>query len=68
MLLNEPVPAETIADRVAGDLLVMATNGHDRVERMLLGTVTDRVVRNARCPVLVAPPLRKATTAAARSA
>jgi nucleotide-binding universal stress UspA family protein len=65
MLLSEPDAAETIADRVRGDLLVMATHGHERIRRTLLGTVTDRVVRDANCAVMVIPPLH---TEAARNA
>jgi nucleotide-binding universal stress UspA family protein len=60
MLLNEPEPAESIADRVTGDLVVMATRGHGRSSRTLFGTVTDRVVRDATYPVLVIPPERGA--------
>jgi nucleotide-binding universal stress UspA family protein len=68
MLLSEPHPAESIADRVTGDLLVMATDGHDRLGRTLFGTVTDRVVRNAECGVMVIPPVRSGVRAAAKSA
>lgn len=33
------------------DLLVMATHGHTALERFLIGSVTERVVRTASCPV-----------------
>jgi nucleotide-binding universal stress UspA family protein len=36
------------------DLVVMGSHGHTGVERMLLGSVAEKVVRHARCPVLVA--------------
>ena len=36
------------------DLIVMSTHGHDRLSDSLLGTHTERVVRHAPCPVLVA--------------
>jgi nucleotide-binding universal stress UspA family protein len=58
MLLNEPDPAETIADRISGDQLVMATHGHDRIRRTLLSSVTDKEVSDAVCPVMVIPPLQ----------
>jgi nucleotide-binding universal stress UspA family protein len=35
------------------DLIVMATHGYTGLEQVLLGSTTDRVVRNAACPVLV---------------
>jgi len=36
------------------DLVVMGSHGHTGVSRMLLGSVAEKVVRHARCPVLVA--------------
>jgi nucleotide-binding universal stress UspA family protein len=36
------------------DLVVMGSHGHTGIERMLLGSVAEKVVRHARCPVLVA--------------
>jgi nucleotide-binding universal stress UspA family protein len=36
------------------DLVVMGSHGHTGVERMLLGSVAEKIVRHARCPVLVA--------------
>ena len=35
------------------DLVVMGSRGHTGVARMLLGSVAEKVVRHARCPVLV---------------
>lgn len=35
------------------DLLVIATHGRGGLTRLLLGSVTDHVVRHASCPVLV---------------
>jgi nucleotide-binding universal stress UspA family protein len=42
------------ARAVEADLVVMATRGHDSVGDAVLGSTTDRVVRHAPCPVLVA--------------
>jgi nucleotide-binding universal stress UspA family protein len=39
------------AERV--DMVVVGTRGRSRVERMVLGSVSDHVVRHADCPVLV---------------
>jgi nucleotide-binding universal stress UspA family protein len=36
------------------DLVVMGSHGHTGIARMLLGSVAEKVVRHARCPVLVA--------------
>ena len=38
------------------DLIVMSTRGRGGIQRMFLGSVTDRVVRSAGLPVLVIPP------------
>jgi universal stress protein A len=35
------------------DMIVMSTHGHSGVKRALLGSVAERVVRSAPCPVLV---------------
>ena len=36
-------------------LVVMATHGHGGVKRLLVGSVTDRVIRSCEVPVLVVP-------------
>jgi nucleotide-binding universal stress UspA family protein len=38
------------------DLLVMATHGRSGFDRLLLGSVTETVLRRATCPVLTVPP------------
>jgi len=42
-----------------GDLLVVGADRGDLVRRMLLGSVSSRVVRSARCPVVVVPAVRR---------
>jgi nucleotide-binding universal stress UspA family protein len=51
-------PAEEIlryAVRHPIDLIVVGTHGRTGVSRLLIGSVAERVVRGARCPVLVVP-------------
>ena len=38
------------------DLIIMSTHGRSGLQRMMLGSVTEKVLRNAHCPVLVIPP------------
>jgi universal stress protein A len=46
------VIVEAAADRGA-DLIVMGTHGRSGFERLIMGSVTERVLRSAPCPVLV---------------
>jgi nucleotide-binding universal stress UspA family protein len=41
-----------VAEDRAVDLIVMGTHGRGGVEHLLLGSVAEKVVRKARCPVL----------------
>src|SRR5262249_4176467 len=55
MRIQEGVPASGILDAVgeeAIDLIVMGTHGRAGPQRLLLGSVADRVVRQASCPVM----------------
>jgi len=48
-------PAKVIiqtAESLGADLLVMATHGRKGISRVLMGSVTERVLRDAPCPVL----------------
>jgi nucleotide-binding universal stress UspA family protein len=38
------------------DLIVVGTHGRKGLQRALIGSVAERVVRTASCPVLVVPP------------
>jgi nucleotide-binding universal stress UspA family protein len=52
-------PAEeilTAAEEQPTDLLVMGASGVSAIARFFTGTVTERVVQHARCPVLVVRP------------
>ena len=40
------------AEREESDLIIMGTHGRSGVARVLLGSVTERVLREAPCPVM----------------
>ncbi len=44
------------------DLIVMGTHGVSGFERLVLGSVTEKVLRQAGCPVLTVPPRVQATS------
>jgi nucleotide-binding universal stress UspA family protein len=46
----------TSAAAIKADLLVMGTHGLTGFHRLLLGSVTEKAVRTATCPVLTVPP------------
>jgi nucleotide-binding universal stress UspA family protein len=51
---GEPGPAIVeAAESERVDLIVVGTRGRNRVERFVLGSVSDHVVRTAPCPVLI---------------
>jgi nucleotide-binding universal stress UspA family protein len=54
---GDPVP-EILreAEALGPDLLVMGTHGRGGFERWVLGSVTEKVLRKAVCPVLTVPP------------
>jgi nucleotide-binding universal stress UspA family protein len=45
-----------VAQKIDAGCIVMGTRGLTGLPRVLLGSVTDQVLRQARCPVLVVPP------------
>ena len=57
-LLHKGTPAETIVTVSAQegvDLIVMCTDGRDNIKDFVAGTITEHVINNAPCPVLVIP-------------
>jgi nucleotide-binding universal stress UspA family protein len=60
LLLQEAMDARSEIVKQAletrADLLIMGTHGRSGFEHMLLGSVTEKVIRKAPCPVLVVPP------------
>src|SRR5690349_1956753 len=55
----------SLARSLTCDLLVIGSHGRSGFERLLLGSVTEKVVRKSPCPVMVVPA--HTTTTAARS-
>ena len=43
------------AEKEAVDLIVMSSHGRSGLSRMLIGSVTDKILRGSPCPVLVVP-------------
>lgn len=58
-------PARRIVDlaaKIEADLIALGTHGRSGFERLLLGSVTEKVVRMAQCPVITVPPPSVATS------
>ena len=56
-LVRSDAPAEAIvklAEELYASMIVMSSQGRSGIERFLLGSVTERVIRRAGCPVWVA--------------
>lgn len=65
-LLVQGFPVEKIlqeVERLGADLIVMGSHGRSALRHLLVGSVTDGVLREAKCPVLVVPSLEAATSA-----
>jgi nucleotide-binding universal stress UspA family protein len=54
-----------VARESAADVIVVGTRGHGRLAGMLLGSVTQRLLHVAPCPVLAVPPSVEAPASAA---
>lgn len=66
--LVEGVPDMEIAElakREHVDLIVMSSHGRTGIGRLLMGSVSENVMRHAECPVLIVKPTTKAAVPAA---
>jgi nucleotide-binding universal stress UspA family protein len=65
VLVQTGQPARQIvatAKTLPADLLVIGTHGATGFEHLLLGSVTEKVLRQATCPVLTVPPQSRTTS------
>jgi nucleotide-binding universal stress UspA family protein len=53
--VNVPSTILSHVDAMRPDLVVMGTEGHSGLERLMLGSVAERVLRRATCPVVTVP-------------
>lgn len=66
VVVREGSPAKEIvrlADEIAADLIVMGTHGRGGFDRLVLGSVTDKVLRTTRTPVLTVSPQTRSAAA-----
>jgi nucleotide-binding universal stress UspA family protein len=55
-LIIKGPPADTIihvADEMKADIIVIGSIGMSKIERVLIGSVSEKVMRHAKCPVLM---------------
>jgi len=64
LLIQGPSVEKILAEgqRLQADAIVIGSHGHGALYRALLGSVSEGVVRTARCPVLVVPAAHSADT------
>lgn len=56
-----PEPAQgiaEIAEEVGADVIVIGTRGHSAIAGLVMGSVTQRLLHVAPCPVLAVPPIQ----------
>jgi nucleotide-binding universal stress UspA family protein len=54
--LREGDPAKILIElvlKLASDLIIMGSHGRTGISRLLMGSVTERVIHNSPCPILV---------------
>jgi len=67
VMMGDPgVEVLQLAKRLRADLIVMATHGRKGLRHIVLGSVAERVVREAPCPVLTIKPKSPAAKSSRR--
>jgi nucleotide-binding universal stress UspA family protein len=61
------VTTEVLAEAQAADMVVLGTHGRSGFEHLMLGSVAEKVVRKAHCPVMTIPPAASDDTTAVPS-
>jgi nucleotide-binding universal stress UspA family protein len=59
VIIDEGNPARCILEHartLPADLIVIGTHGYSGIDRLVLGSVTEKVLRKAACPVMTVPP------------
>lgn len=58
LLIHGPVVEKAVAEakHLAVDYLVLGSHGHGALYHMLMGSITQGVLRDAPCPVVIVPP------------
>lgn len=61
LLVQGPIATTLLqeAERIQADMIIMGSHGHGAVYHLLVGNVTEDVLRKAKCPVLVVPTHRR---------
>jgi nucleotide-binding universal stress UspA family protein len=64
-VLSGPPATEIVsyAEEHAADLIVLGAHGHGIIDRLLIGSVAERVARHAPCAVLMVPHVTRRLTA-----
>lgn len=62
MVVQGPFVEKVLAEaaRHSADLIVVGSHGHGAVYHLLVGSVTEGIIKGAKCPVLVVPAPKKA--------
>jgi nucleotide-binding universal stress UspA family protein len=49
----------SLASEIKADLIILSTHSRTGFLRSILGSVADKVIQNAKCPILVIPPIEE---------